>query len=180
MSQMNRRSTCPGDRLGSLCTANRTSGGPLAHGYSAATLRTGCGCGVNRNTNESRTGCGCGNRNNAEARTGCGCGNRNNVESRTVCGCGNHNNVERDNGACGKLLAQIRAVDFALYELVLYLDAYPDCQDALDMYHKLLCRKNELTAEYESACGPLTAFGNMSHTSWDWIDKPFPWEYSAN
>ena len=71
-------------------------------------------------------------------------------------------------------------MDFALYELVLYLDAYPDCQDALDMYHKLLCRQKELTAEYESACGPLTAFGNVSHTSWDWIDKPFPWEYSAN
>jgi spore coat protein JB len=71
-------------------------------------------------------------------------------------------------------------VDFALYELVLYLDAYPDCHDALDMYHKLLCRKKELTAEYESTCGPLTAFSNESHTSWDWIDKPFPWEYSAN
>ena len=167
MSQMNRRSTCPSDRLGSLCTANRTSGGPMANGYPATMTRTGCGCGAGRNAVEPRTGFGCGNRNNT-------------VESRTGCGCGNDNKTSHDNGACCKLLAQIRAVDFALYELVLYLDAYPDCQDALDMYHKLLCRQKELTAEYESACGPLTAFGNVSHTSWDWIDKPFPWEYNAN
>ena len=166
MNHMNRHSTCPSDRMGSLCTANRASGGPLAAGYTPMTSRTGCGCGTNRSTVEPRTGCGCGaNRNTVEPRTGCGCGRSN--DQQNTC-------------ACAGLLAKIRAVDFALYELVLYLDAYPDCRDALDTYHKLLCRKRELIAEYESTCGPLTAFGNESHTSWDWIDKPFPWEYSAN
>ena len=187
--------------MGSLCTANRTSGGPLASGYTPMTSRTGCGCGANRDAIvESRTGCGCGANRNAiagsrtgcgcganrnaiaESRTGCGCGgNRNAVaESRTGCGCGNRDDNRQEPCACAGLLAKIRAVDFALYELVLYLEHSPDRHDALDMYHKLLCRKKELTAEYESTCGPLTAFGNESHTSWDWVDKPFPWEYSAN
>ena len=182
MSQMNRHTTCPGDRLGSQCTANRTSGGPLASGYFPTASRTGCGCGGNgRNSAvEPRTRCGCNGNAVVEPHTGCGCNRNAVVEPRTGCGCSNHNDNGQPSHACTELLAKIRAVDFALYELVLYLDAYPDCQDALDMYHKLLCRQKELTAEYESACGPLTAFGNVSHTSWDWIDKPFPWDYSAN
>ncbi len=81
---------------------------------------------------------------------------------------------------CEKLLEQIRAVDFALVEVVLYLDAYPDCHEALDTYHKLIARRRGLYGQYEASCGPLTAMGNQSTTSWDWIDKPFPWEYKAN
>lgn len=81
---------------------------------------------------------------------------------------------------CEKLLDQIRAVDFALAEIILYLDAYPNSSDALDAYHKLVARRKGLHAQYETSCGPLTAMGNRSTASWDWIDQPFPWEYKAN
>ncbi len=74
---------------------------------------------------------------------------------------------------------RIRAVDFALYEVVLYLDVYPHSCDALETYHKLKSQREALRREYESAYGPLTAFSNESGASWDWIDKPFPWEYEA-
>ena len=81
---------------------------------------------------------------------------------------------------CEKLLDQIRAVDFALAELVLYLDAYPHCREALDTYHKLIARRRGLCHQYETSCGPLTAMGNHSTETWDWIEGPFPWEYKAN
>ncbi len=82
--------------------------------------------------------------------------------------------------ACQKLTEQIRAVDFALYEVILYLDVYPDACDALETYHKLLAQRKALHAEYEAAVGPITAFGNQSTTHWDWMKKPFPWEYNAD
>ena len=97
------------------------------------------------------------------------------VESRNNgCGCG------CENKACKQLLDQIRAVDFALWETILYLDVYPHSCDALETYHKLKAQSEALRREYEAACGPLTATGNLSTTSWDWVSTPFPWEYDAD
>ena len=79
-----------------------------------------------------------------------------------------------------KLLHELRCVDFALVETTLYLDAYPHSREALAYYHKLKARRAELAEEYEKICGPLTATGKTSTTSWDWTDTPFPWEYEAN
>ena len=90
------------------------------------------------------------------------------------CGCG------RGEDKCKRLLEQIRAVDFALWETVLYLDVYPHSCDALETYHKLKAQCEALRREYETACGPLTATGNHSISSWDWMSKPFPWEYDAD
>lgn len=92
-----------------------------------------------------------------------------------TCGCegGRQNSVNRR-----KLMEQIRAVDFALYETVLYLDVYPHSCDALENYRKLRAQSEALRAEYEATCGPLTAFGNRGDT-WDWMRDPFPWEYDA-
>ena len=78
-----------------------------------------------------------------------------------------------------KLLEQIRAVDFALYEVILYLDVYPHSCDALETYRKLKAQREALHEEYEANYSPLTAFGNRSDSSWDWVNTPFPWEYGA-
>ena len=141
----------------------------------ADTVRSGCGCNTERRADTVRSGCGC----NAERRTdtvrsGCGCGAERRADTvRSGCGCNG------DNQACQHLLARIQAVDFALYELVLYLDVYPQSCDALETYHKLKEQHEELCHEYEKVCGPLTAFGNESHTTWDWMSHPAPWEYGA-
>ena len=95
------------------------------------------------------------------------------IPERPSCGCGGSASVNRQ-----KLMEQIRAVDFALYETVLYLDVYPHSCDALETYRKLKSRREALHAEYESVYGPLTAFGSKGD-SWDWMEKPFPWEYGA-
>ena len=154
------------------------------------TVRSGCGCGGDRNTNTVRSGCGCGgDRNTDTVRSGCSCGAERNTNTvRSGCGCraeGRTDTVHSgcgcngDNQACQHLLARIQAVDFALYELVLYLDVYPQSCDALETYHKLKEQHEELCREYEKVCGPLTAFGNESHTTWDWMSHPAPWEYGA-
>ena len=77
-------------------------------------------------------------------------------------------------------LLMIQELDFAIYETILYLDAYPCDRDALEYYHSLVTKRNTLAAEYESKVGPITAFSNLSRTSWDWVKGPWPWEYEAN
>ena len=164
--------------------------------YRNGSSRTGgCGLGRSRETASAfpRTPCGCnspsrpapfggygdssrtprGGYSPAEGAS-CPLNHRNGHPRREGCGC------EGGRNDCGHLMDRIRAVDFALYETVLYLDAYPHSCDALETYHKLKAQSEALHKEYETACGPLTAFGNHSKTSWDWMSKPFPWEYDAD
>ena len=74
------------------------------------------------------------------------------------------------------LLKRLQEVEFALYELTLYLDAYPESKEALMHYHSLLDARKTLVAEYQAKHGPLTMYGNESTTSWDWASTPWPWE----
>ena len=74
------------------------------------------------------------------------------------------------------LMQKLRQVDFALYDTILYLDAYPNCRKALAHYHTLLEMHKNLKAEYEKEFGPITAFGNESKSSYDWTSTPWPWE----
>lgn len=82
--------------------------------------------------------------------------------------------------SCMKELELLRAVDFAIQETVLYLDAYPDSAEALAYYHTLIEQRRAICEHYEQHCGPLTMYGNVSRTSWDWISDPWPWEADAN
>lgn len=77
-------------------------------------------------------------------------------------------------------MKMLRALDFAIQETVLYLDAYPENQQALQYYHQLIEKRRELAEAYERGCGPLTMYGNQSRTSWDWVEGPWPWEADAN
>ncbi|MBQ9760994.1 MAG: spore coat protein CotJB [Clostridia bacterium] len=81
---------------------------------------------------------------------------------------------------CMDRLDLLRAIDFAIQETVLYLDAYPHSQEALTYYHQLIKQREEIMTHYEQSCGPITMYGNRSKTSWDWISEPWPWEPSAN
>ncbi len=93
-------------------------------------------------------------------------------------------NSNRRSGGCGcgcngngtALARKLQAVNFALYDTILYLDAYPNCRKALSHYHSLLEMKRKLQAEYEAEYGPVTAFGNESRDEWKWTSTPWPWE----
>ena len=85
-------------------------------------------------------------------------------------------NMMRNNCRGDSLLQKLREVDFSIYETALYLDAYPHSQEALNHYHNLLKTRDELYAAYQSENKPLTIFGNVNKTSWDWVKTPMPWE----
>lgn len=82
----------------------------------------------------------------------------------------------RNNCYGDALMQKLRQIDFALYDTILYLDAYPNCRKALAHYHTLLEMQKKLKAEYEATHGPITAFGNDSRENWDWTVTPWPWE----
>ena len=78
-----------------------------------------------------------------------------------------------------ELLNNIQKTDFALVELNLYLNAYPDCTEALQLYKNMLDESNRLTAEYEATYGPITARADMCE-NWKWVATPWPWELGVN
>ena len=97
-------------------------------------------------------------------------GNMNMKQSMSNCG----------KGGCNERLKMLQALDFAIQETVLYLDAYPENQQALEYYHRLLAKRGEVMEAYEKDCAPTTMYGNKSRDSWDWILGPWPWESGAN
>ena len=83
-------------------------------------------------------------------------------------------------GKDSDLLSRLQAVDFAIQETVLFLDAYPKHKQALDYYHKLQAQRRQLMEAHEKDHAPITIHGNNSRTSWDWVNSPWPWEIDAN
>lgn len=88
--------------------------------------------------------------------------------------------MNQQNRSCKAQLDSLRALDFAIQETVLYLDAYPQCGEALEYYHALIAQREKVASAYEKGCGPLTIYGNRSRNSWDWVAGPWPWEADAN
>ena len=83
-------------------------------------------------------------------------------------------------GGCASLRARMQAVDFAIVETALYLDAYPECRAAMAYYQKLIAERETLAEAVHAQCGPTTARDNKNPASWDWIKGPWPWQAEAN
>lgn len=81
---------------------------------------------------------------------------------------------------CRDEMKMLRALDFAIQETVLFLDAYPENKQALAYYHQLVEQRGQVMAAYQKKCGPVTMYGNVSRNSWDWVTGPWPWEPEAN
>ena len=81
---------------------------------------------------------------------------------------------------CCRERETLRAINFAIQETVLYLDAYPYHTEALAYYHALIEERDKLLASYQKNCAPMTMYGNVSRQSWDWVKGPWPWEPDAN
>lgn len=75
-----------------------------------------------------------------------------------------------------QLMKVIYEVDFALCDLVLYLDTHPNCQQALDLYSKYQEIWMQAMDEYQEYCGPLLSHHVNANNQWDWISGPWPWE----
>lgn len=79
-------------------------------------------------------------------------------------------------GECRQWMRELQEIDFSIQEVVLYLDAYPDCCEAMSYYRQLIKKREELAQKYEASCGPLTNRGNGESGEWNWIGTPWPWQ----
>ncbi len=76
------------------------------------------------------------------------------------------------------LRRKIYEIDFAIHELVLYLDTNPKCQKGLALLDKFRNLRAEAVKEYEQRFGKyiLTPKDAGDGNRWNWIDSPWPWE----
>lgn len=73
-----------------------------------------------------------------------------------------------------KLLREISAVEFAAWELHLYLNTHPCDEKALEMKKKYIMRADELRSEYEECYGSLNY---RTGSGKEYVKNPWPWEY---
>ena len=67
-----------------------------------------------------------------------------------------------------RLRRHISAVQFAMWELHLYLDSHPYCKEAAKKLAAYREEYDKLTVEYEKAYGPLNET-SRSTSRWAWI-----------
>ena len=74
------------------------------------------------------------------------------------------------------LLTNIDAYCFALIDLNLYLDVYPNDKSMIELYNKYRKHKDELVKAYENKYGPLTLNSeSLNRYPWAWLGRS-PWE----
>ena len=87
------------------------------------------------------------------------------------------NDCKCDNQSKQDLLREIMSLNFAINDLVLYLDTHPNDSRAIRMHGEYSEKIMRLTEKYQKIYGPLTV--NFVSDTWDWIDEPWPWERGA-
>lgn len=77
-----------------------------------------------------------------------------------------------------ELKCRIYELDFAIHELVLFLDSHPTNKKALELLRKYRERRKELIAVYEEKFGPyiVTSKDVPATGCWKWLQGPWPWE----
>lgn len=73
-----------------------------------------------------------------------------------------------------EMLVNIGQYSFMMHDLNLYLDVYPDNQEALNKFREYRNKTNELITKYERKYGPLTVMSDDSKTSFNWLNT-WPW-----
>lgn len=78
-----------------------------------------------------------------------------------------------------RLLRKIRASQFAMWELHIFLDTHPrDCgaEKRLAEYER---QTKDLIDKYEDAYGPMND-NSRTANRYAWVQEPWPWENAAN
>ena len=74
------------------------------------------------------------------------------------------------------IIMQIDEQTFAIIEMNLYLDIYPNDKNALNKFNSYLRKEKELINLYESKYGPMTISSPVQTDNWLWNNSPWPWE----
>ena len=75
---------------------------------------------------------------------------------------------------------ELQALGFAINELALYLDTHPEDMQALELYRQYQKMYAHCATEFAKNHGPLTHGTPMEHSTYTWMDEPWPWEFAAN
>lgn len=74
-------------------------------------------------------------------------------------------------------LDQLRALEFVVLELGLYLDTHPDDEEAFWIFRKYAALADQARTAYVDQTGPLTMADAAKGSRYAWIDGPWPWQY---
>lgn len=77
-------------------------------------------------------------------------------------------------------LAELQSLGFAIQELALYLDTHREDREALELYRQYQQMYDRCRQLYVKEHGPLNHGSPAASGGYDWLDDPWPWEYSAN
>lgn len=77
-------------------------------------------------------------------------------------------------------LTELQALGFAVQELALYLDTHSGDQEALELYRTYQQQYRTMAQEYAQKCGPLNHMMPTEQEGYQWLDDPWPWEFSQN
>ena len=77
-----------------------------------------------------------------------------------------------------KLMKMLQAMDFAIYETALFLDANPKKKRAPDYFKKAREMRDQIREQYVEKYGAVN-FGTIHGESWDWVETPWPWQYEG-
>ena len=78
---------------------------------------------------------------------------------------------------CNELYDRIRAYQFALYDLELFMDSHPRDAQAQKLRAIYRERLHKLIDAYEQHYGPLNEVKAHVEGSWEeWVKDPWPWD----
>ena len=76
-----------------------------------------------------------------------------------------------------KMLTKLDSLGFAMVDLNLYLDVYPNDKEKINLYNQYRREKENLLREYENKYGPITLTSDsLNSFPWAWNNMPWPWD----
>jgi spore coat protein JB len=76
-----------------------------------------------------------------------------------------------------ELLTYVDALTFAMTDLNLYLDVYPQDRNAIELYNQYRLQSEDYLTKYENKFGPLLPSSDaLMAQPWAWNVSPWPWE----
>lgn len=92
----------------------------------------------------------------------------------------NHIYKLKVNSKKDELLYNIQMYSFAMKDMNLYLDIYPDDKNILNSFHDYRKKYEVLKKQYESEYGPLCMSNTLNTEKWTWVSNPWPWDKGGN
>ena len=80
----------------------------------------------------------------------------------------------------GNCMSELQTLAFAIQELALYLDTHREDTEALALYHSYQKMYDQKKEEYMKKYGPLNHHMITEGKEYEWLNDPWPWEYSKN